>query len=70
MPSWPVGSRETAWCNHSGNAEPPRGQRWDADRLELVPVEQRQTYTQRTYQCQIGLPANSVALIKLSTWRE
>lgn len=42
-------------------------QRWDADRLELVPVEQRRTYTQHTYQCQIGLPANSVALVKLTS---
>ena len=41
-------------------------QRWDADHLELLPVEQRQTYTQHTFQCQIGLPANSVALVKLS----
>ena len=42
-------------------------QRWDAERLGLLPVEQRQTYTQQTYQCQIGLPANSVALVTLST---
>jgi xylan 1,4-beta-xylosidase len=40
--------------------------RWDADRLELVPVEQRETCTLCEYQCQFLLPADSVALLQLS----
>ena len=39
--------------------------RWDADRLELLPMEQRETYTRREYECQFLLPADSVALLQL-----
>jgi xylan 1,4-beta-xylosidase len=40
--------------------------RWDGEALELLPVEQRGTYTQRDYACQVWLPANSVALVSLN----
>ncbi|MBN1580692.1 MAG: hypothetical protein JXA89_08300 [Anaerolineae bacterium] len=39
--------------------------RWNAQELELVPVEQRETYAQQDYECQVWLPANSVAMVGL-----
>ena len=40
--------------------------RWNGGELELLPVEQRETYTQADYACQVWLPANSVAMVVLS----
>jgi xylan 1,4-beta-xylosidase len=40
--------------------------RWNAEKLELLPVERRQTYVRRDYECQIWLPANSVAMVSLT----
>jgi xylan 1,4-beta-xylosidase len=39
--------------------------RWDSDRLELLPVERRKVYVLPEYECQVLLPADSVALIDL-----
>ena len=39
---------------------------WDRTALELLFIEQRETYVLRDYGCQIQLPANSVALVELS----
>lgn len=38
---------------------------WDAERLELVPVERRVIAVLAEYSCQILLPANTVALVEL-----
>ncbi len=43
--------------------------RWDTERLELLPIEQRQTYTAEAFQCQILLPADSAAFIKLDSFQ-
>jgi hypothetical protein len=39
--------------------------RWNTEALELLPVEQRETYVQQDYECQVWLPANSVAMVNL-----
>jgi hypothetical protein len=38
---------------------------WDSERLEMIPVERRETYVEETFECQVYLPADSVALIEL-----
>jgi hypothetical protein len=43
-----------------------RQRRWDAGRLVLLPVEQRDTYVAADYECQILLPANAVAQVTLT----
>ncbi|MCJ7837835.1 MAG: hypothetical protein MUP61_01300 [Burkholderiales bacterium] len=42
-----------------------REQRWDAARLELLPVEQREVDVLGDYACQVLLPADSVVLVTL-----
>lgn len=42
-----------------------RDRRWDAERLELLPVEQREVDVAGDFTCQVLLPADSVALITL-----
>ena len=39
---------------------------WDAERLALLPVERRVVSVLQDYQCQVLLPADSVALVELS----
>ncbi|MCJ7551358.1 MAG: hypothetical protein MUQ30_16920 [Anaerolineae bacterium] len=41
--------------------------RWNAGELELLPVEQRETYTRGVYLCQVWLPANSVMVVSLNS---
>ncbi len=43
-----------------------RGRHWDEERLELLPVERREVSVLQDFQCQILLPANSVAQVELS----
>lgn len=43
-----------------------RDRRWDAERLELVPVERRTTSVLAEYTCQVLLPADSVVLVELA----
>jgi xylan 1,4-beta-xylosidase len=43
-----------------------RDRRWSTETLELEPVERRETYAHGELSCQVGLPANSVALVCLS----
>jgi xylan 1,4-beta-xylosidase len=43
-----------------------RQRHWDADKLVLLPVEQRDTYVAGEYECQILLPANGVAHVTLA----
>ena len=43
-----------------------RQRRWDAEKLVLLPVEQRDTYVAGEYECQILLPANGVAQVTLA----
>jgi xylan 1,4-beta-xylosidase len=44
--------------------------RWDAGTLTLLPLEQRDTYVGEAYECQVLLPANSVAQVTLAERRE
>ncbi|MFW6146134.1 MAG: GH39 family glycosyl hydrolase [Planctomycetota bacterium] len=39
--------------------------RWDAAALEMIPLEQREVDTLGPYECQVYLPAGSVALVEL-----
>jgi hypothetical protein len=41
------------------------GQRWDAEALELTPVERREVWTSDEFHCQVYLPGDSVAMVKL-----
>ena len=41
------------------------GQRWDAGTLELAPVERREVWTSDEFHCQVYLPEDSVAMVKL-----
>jgi hypothetical protein len=39
---------------------------WDEEELELKPVERREIFAPDEYQCQVLLPANSVAMVRLT----
>ncbi len=45
-------------------------QRWDAERLELTPVEQRTTFTTERYECHVALPADATCLVHLDALEE
>ena len=70
-----VNQDEVATLQVSGLAPGPRRltvrrideeRRWNALELELIPVEQRDTYILSDYECQVLLPANSVTMVTLS----
>jgi len=41
------------------------GKRWDAGALELTPVERREVWTSDEFHCQVYLPGDSVAVVRL-----
>jgi len=39
--------------------------RWDSDTLEMHPVERRETFTEGAFRCQVWVPRDSVALVRI-----